>query len=207
MHLVGALPRQDVQADCITVFDCAVVFDTLYKAALQQVSDAPAASAEAVPRSSVVHLVQENFVRLFAQLESGRTAVSIHQETLDCFRDQWTGFESSHTCFCCMVRRPQYGLPCGQCVCENCVVVFGDCNDDDPWLFHVRRCLLCAQQLLKEVAVRVHPPTAGVTALCMDGGGVRGIIQLMQMKQIQDRIGLPIPLPRFFKVVFGVSIG
>jgi patatin-like phospholipase/acyl hydrolase len=58
-----------------------------------------------------------------------------------------------------------------------------------------------------DITVKVHPPTAGVGVLCIDGGGTRGIVPLMLMKIIQDRIGVPIPLPRFVKVVFGVSIG
>jgi hypothetical protein len=32
-------------------------------------------------------------------------------------------------------------------------------------------------------------------------------VSLLLIKQIQDRIDLPIPLQQFFKVVFGVSIG
>jgi hypothetical protein len=190
-----------------TVFDCDVVFDTLYKAALQQVSDAPAASEESVPLASLVNQVKENFVRLFEEFQQGRTAVSIHQSTLDRFRDQWTDIQSSNSCFCCMRRRPPYSLPCGHHVCENCVVVFGDDSQDDPCVFNVRRCLLCPHETAREINVRVHPPTAGATALCLDGGGTRGIVSLLLMKQIQDRIDLPIPLQRFFKVVFGVSIG
>jgi patatin-like phospholipase/acyl hydrolase len=53
----------------------------------------------------------------------------------------------------------------------------------------------------------VHPPTAGAGILCIDGGGTRGIVPLVLMKRIHDRIGLPIPLQRFVKVAFGVSIG
>jgi len=55
--------------------------------------------------------------------------------------------------------------------------------------------------------VRDHPPTAGVGLLCLDGGGIRGIMSLELMKRIQDRIDLPIPFPKFFKVTFGVSSG
>jgi hypothetical protein len=179
----------------------------LYKTALEQVGNATVGTANDVARRSLVSLVKENFCRLFEQFRDGRTAVSVHQDTLERFRDQWVNLQSSNTCFCCIRRRPLYDAPCGHCVCENCVIVFGDNNKDDPWLFNVRNCFLCSQELPKEVAVRVHPPTAGAAVLCMDGGGARGITQLMQLKLIQDRLGLPIPLARFFKVVFGVSIG
>jgi hypothetical protein len=191
----------------VIVFDCAVVFDTLYMAALDQVSDAPAESEKGVSRSNLVSMVKDNLIRMFEQFQNGRTAVSIHQSNLDRFRDQWKDIESDDTCFCCMLRTPQYNLPCGHCICENCVVVFGDDNQDDPWVFHVRRCLLCPHEIADDVTVRVHPPTAGAGVLCIDGGGTRGIVALMLMKLIADRIDLPIPLQRYFKLAFGVSIG
>jgi patatin-like phospholipase/acyl hydrolase len=59
----------------------------------------------------------------------------------------------------------------------------------------------------EEVVVKVHPPTAGVGVLCIDGGGTRGVLPLKFMKRIEDRIGLPIPLQKFFKVAFGISSG
>jgi patatin-like phospholipase/acyl hydrolase len=59
----------------------------------------------------------------------------------------------------------------------------------------------------EELKVKVHPPTAGVGVLCIDGGGARGVIPLKLMKRIQDRIGLSIPFQRFFKVAFGISSG
>jgi patatin-like phospholipase/acyl hydrolase len=59
----------------------------------------------------------------------------------------------------------------------------------------------------KEVVVKIHPPTAGVGVLCIDGGGTRGVFPLKYMKRIEDRIGLRIPLQKFFKVAFGISSG
>jgi hypothetical protein len=60
----------------------------------------------------------------------------------------------------------------------------------------------------KEVVVMVHPPTAGSGGvLCIDGGGTRGMLPLRDIKRIEDRIGLPIRLQRFFKVVVGTSSG
>lgn len=58
-----------------------------------------------------------------------------------------------------------------------------------------------------EITVKINPPTAGVGVLCIDGGGARGVLPLKNMKRIEDRIGLSIPLQRFFKVAFGVSSG
>ena len=59
----------------------------------------------------------------------------------------------------------------------------------------------------EKVTVRIHPPTAGVGVLCLDGGGTRGVLSLGIMKRIQERIGLSIPFQKFFKVAFGISSG
>ncbi|KAH7111317.1 phospholipase [Dendryphion nanum] len=111
----------------------------------------------------------------------------------------------SSTCLCCLRRRPQYGLPCGHTICENCVLVFGECCVDDPWIFKMRHCLLCGVSMPEELTVKVHPPTAGVGVLCIDGGGARGVVPLKLMKRIQDRIGLSIPFQKFFRVAFGIN--
>jgi hypothetical protein len=59
----------------------------------------------------------------------------------------------------------------------------------------------------EEVVAKVHPPTAGVGALCIDGGGTRSVLPLKFMKRTEDRIRSPIPLQKFFKVAFGISSG
>jgi patatin-like phospholipase/acyl hydrolase len=66
---------------------------------------------------------------------------------------------------------------------------------------------LCQGEIHPEVRVRIDPPTRGVGILCIDGGGVRGVIPLRIMKHIKDRIGLPIPIQKFFKIVYGISSG
>jgi len=86
-------------------------------------------------------------------------------------------------------------------------VDFEDCCADDPWLFRVTQCFFCKATMPEEVTVKVHPPTAAVGVLCIDGGGVRGMIPLKLMKRIQDRIGLSMPLQRFFRLAFGISSG
>ena len=92
-------------------------------------------------------------------------------------------------------------------MCENYVLMFADRDPGDLWVFRVPHCFLCGTKMSDEVVVRVHPPTAGVGVLCIDGGGIRGIVPLKLMERIRERIGLPIPFQKFFKLAFGVSSG
>jgi len=57
------------------------------------------------------------------------------------------------------------------------------------------------------VTVKIHPPTAGVGILCIDGGGTRGALPLRIMKRLHERIGLPLPFQKLFKIAFGISSG
>jgi patatin-like phospholipase/acyl hydrolase len=49
------------------------------------------------------------------------------------------------------------------------------------------------------------PLTAGYRILVLDGGGVRGINQLVVLRKIQEEVGLPVHL--FFDLAVGTSVG
>jgi hypothetical protein len=153
-------------------------------------------------------MVRKHLQESFEQLIRGLTSSSeIHRRTLSQFKDYWCQIKSSSTCFSCSRRRPQYSLHCGHVVCENCVLIFGEVDENDPWMYNIHQCFLCGEKMPEQVTIRTHPPTAGVGILCLDGGGARGMLTLGMMKRIQDRIGLPIPFQKFFKVAFGISSG
>lgn len=189
------------------------VFQTLYKDIFHQVSKSRVIAFEGAPeivlRSGFINKIEIQLRGFFEQSIRGKGTPSseIHKNNLRRFEDCWRNIQSSSTCLVCLRRRPQYGFPCGHIICENCVIIFGDCCLDDPWIFKVNSCFLCGVKIPKEITVKTHPPTAGVGVLCVDGGGARGVLPLKSMKRIEDRIGLSIPLQRFFKVAFGVSSG
>jgi hypothetical protein len=166
-------------------------------------------SSNVILRSGFINLVEKRFLEYFARSneQHGKPPTEIHRENLERFQDRWHNIRSDSTCFTCLSRRPQYSQQCGHCICHTCVLNFGDQSTEDPWDFKVRQCFLCKVMLPEEMVVREHPPTAGVGLLCLDGGGVRGIMSLELMKRIRDRINLPIPFQKFFKVTFGVSSG
>src|SRR5205814_7260003 len=54
---------------------------------------------------------------------------------------------------------------------------------------------------------KLKPPTAGVRILCIDGGGVRGIIPLNVMALLQILAGQDFHVQDLFDLKFGTSAG
>ncbi|KIV98622.1 uncharacterized protein PV09_09590, partial [Verruconis gallopava] len=185
-------------------FDPRVVFETLYR---EQISNA--IKQNKISFQNMVGLIERHMSEFFDTLIQTAvvTAADVHRGQLERFRINWSKIHSTSTCLSCLRRRPQYALPCKHSVCENCVLVFGDCCIDDPWIYKIQNCWLCGFDTNGQVLIRMQPPTAGAGILCIDGGGARGIIPLQLLQRIKDSIGLPIPLQRFFKVAFGISSG
>jgi hypothetical protein len=156
--------------------------------------------------SGFVKLVEDEFVKqvdAFHRL-SNITSATWHQEMLFEFKRDWLTLRSDNTCFVCMMARSQYGLPCGHIICDICVRRFG--IKSDMWTFDVPHCFLCGSETLG-VNVKVKPPTATTRLLCIDGGGVRGIIPLVILQALEERIGLEYPVQGNFHLVFGTSSG
>jgi hypothetical protein len=160
----------------------------LYKAIFYKSKDRVVAfknSKDVMLRSGFINLIEKRLYLYFEELTKDCTsALKIHEKNLRQFKTRWRSIKSSSTCLYCLRRRPQYGLPCGHIICENCVLVFGECCVDNPWIFKMRHCLLCGVDIPEELSVKVYPPTAGVGVLCIDGGGARGVIPLKLMKRI-----------------------
>jgi Patatin-like phospholipase len=153
-------------------------------------------------------MVEDAFSEQANELKSHsmNTAAGLHRRLLSISHVELARLRSDDTCFVCLRRRPQYGLPCGHCICDNCPRVFGERSKDDPWLFKIRTCFLCGLTTLG-VEVKYLPENAGVRVLTLDGGGVRGIATLQYLKALQERIGLPYPVQENFDLVYGTSSG
>jgi hypothetical protein len=97
-------------------------------------------------------------------------------------------------------------LPCGHGFCSQCTH-----NYYSSWRhkarFRIERCLVCHSKFAKPFGISLHPPTAGGRILSLDGGGVRGIIELEILEQIQKIIGGAIPVKELFDLIIGTSIG
>ena len=94
-------------------------------------------------------------------------------------------------------------MTCGHSICDVCVEIFGiECSGVECQ-YEVQACTLCTSG---RVVVRLKPPSAGVSILSIDGGGIRGVIPLEFLNRLQQTIG-DCPVQDLFDLAFGTSAG
>ncbi|KAF1995294.1 FabD/lysophospholipase-like protein, partial [Amniculicola lignicola CBS 123094] len=122
--------------------------------------------------------------------------------------------ESNHsnTCFGCVFKNPEYEFPCGHYLCSRCIQDFDQSNHFGQYpgtvTFHF--CVLCGANRDNEgwpFRVSISPKISGLRLLSLDGGGVRGVVEIITLKRIEDGIGLSLPIGEFFDFVAGTSAG
>ena len=147
--------------------------------------------------------VSSRFVQHFVQLSAVRTSAAIRKETLHRLYRRLGGLRSTTTCLVCLCRPPEHMLPCKHAICDTCVVIFGNPSSLGEYHFEVAQCPICDEK--SNITVRQLPPTKHPVILSLDGGGVRGLIQLGLLRALERRIGVPIAsLP---DLCTGTSVG
>jgi hypothetical protein len=197
------------------VFDPRHIFTAVYEEVLKEALGgrvlAFASSSDVILRTGILKTVQSYFISYFETLaaSSTQTSAAIHVANLQAFHETWSHTFSEVICFCCMRPTADHRFPCGHSICETCIQVCG--AETEPWTYRIRSCFFCKSEWSKDFIVAVKPPTRGVSVLCLDGGGTRGIIPLTLIKrileQIRKRAGLSLPFPRYFRLFAGVSSG
>jgi hypothetical protein len=130
-----------------------------------------------------------------------------HLLRLVTFRDRWRSHKVHDYCPACILRRPEYGLPCGHMYCEHDIRHLGRKIGRETYA--VDECI-CCQARFTDVVFRFRPKTRGIRVLALDGGGIRGIIMLkcLQMLQSMLWVFLPgMPIIELFDVCAGTSSG
>lgn len=156
--------------------------------------------------SAFANLVEDEMVVHFGEYRRLGSSMEVHRNTMRRHHEKLSAWTSDDTCFVCIRQRPQFTMPCGHSVDQNCVKIFGSESETDPWLFRVDKCFLCLADTAG-LSVRVKPSTASVRVLSIDGGGTRGRVALESIQALQDRVGLPYPVQRNFDVIYGTSSG
>ena len=149
--------------------------------------------------------VLTHFTQLFDSLNPNRSSATIRGQTLAKFYRHWAGLRSTTVCYFCLCRSPEHMLPCRHAICDTCVVIFGASGKSAEYTTDFSQCPICEDSF--QLTIRQLPPTKRPVVLSLDGGGVRGIIQLGLLRALENRLGDGISLSQTFDLCVGTSVG
>lgn len=150
--------------------------------------------------------VEVAFCQYAIETMNSRDDVSIHRKTLVKYKELWKVMRSTATCFACFSRSPENTLRrCQHSLCSTCTRAHGDSTNSEPWSFRIETCPLC--EGLEGTVFFQKPNTAGIRAIILEGGGIRGIVPLSFFKELEKTIDLPMDLQDNFDIAFGSSSG
>ncbi|KAF2758985.1 hypothetical protein EJ05DRAFT_499409 [Pseudovirgaria hyperparasitica] len=115
-------------------------------------------------------------------------------------------FVSHSACFCCLREMAEHPLPCGHVLCKACIKAYGD---EQQQQVSLAACPLHNRSMIFSTPWRIpiKAELAGVRILSLDGGGIRGIVELEVLRQIEIALGGCIPIQEFFDLIVGTSTG
>ncbi|KAL8673858.1 MAG: hypothetical protein Q9168_001723 [Polycauliona sp. 1 TL-2023] len=184
-------------------FDPAVVFTQLYQKPCLRVFEQLTQNVSIAERRTL--RIGAYLTDLFATMQSSKMEASdVHKTNLGTLPIPWAKVLTNRTCLYCLRRRPEDPLSCGHAVCETCIRIFGNPQTDIDHRYHIDACILCRSGTL---SVILKPPTAGISIVSIDGGGVRGAIPLQFLSTLQETLGDDCPIQDLFDLAFGTSSG
>jgi len=152
----------------------------------------------------LVAAIESSFQRQYeVMIASDDGGVSAHQIVLATYNHIWKQLRSNKTCLSCLARQPEDTLEFNHSLCSVCIRTHGVSTLSDPWLYTISKCPLCCQD--NRVAFPQKPDTAGIRALIIEGGGIRGMIPLTFLKEVELAVGLPMGIQEHFDIAFGIS--
>ncbi|KAJ9144763.1 hypothetical protein NKR19_g6375 [Coniochaeta hoffmannii] len=119
----------------------------------------------------------------------------------------WRNIKSNKTCLSCLQAVPDHVLTCGHSYCPRCIQELGEVFQslECAWTMKCRLCWEAKGSNLHIVQLR--PRCAGVRILTLDGGGIRGIVELVVLNALQRSVGLNLLPKDMFDLIVGTSTG
>lgn len=116
---------------------------------------------------------------------------------------------TNKTCLVCLQGVPDHVLSCKHAYCALCIQELAQPSQVADCAWTISRCLLCDESVgdTQGQLVRLKPRCAGVRILTLDGGGVRGVVELAIISRLEKYIGLKLPFNTFFDLIVGTSTG
>ncbi|KAF8852713.1 hypothetical protein BDZ45DRAFT_807214 [Acephala macrosclerotiorum] len=140
--------------------------------------------------------------------EEQSAAAELHLERINQFYSKLgdlSRYRNHAACFCCLREFPEHPLPCGHVLCTPCVKSFARRKNRVTYVLDW--CPLHKHERWgQEWEIAVKPALAGVRILTLDGGGIRGIVELEVLSEIQRNLG-QLQLASFFDLIVGTSTG
>ncbi|OQO10125.1 hypothetical protein B0A48_04482 [Cryoendolithus antarcticus] len=139
-----------------------------------------------------------------------RIALGLHVEYLNTFFETIgsAGSIVSHaTCFCCLMDVPEHPLPCGHVLCSACTKAYSRRLNGHSATMSSCPLHQYSTKWAKPALIKFKPTGAGVRVLSLDGGGIRGIVQLEVLRAMEQVIGGFIPIQSFFDLIVGSGYG
>ncbi|GAB7336945.1 hypothetical protein MBLNU13_g02310t1, partial [Cladosporium sp. NU13] len=99
-----------------------------------------------------------------------------------------------------------HALPCSHAICDKCARACGELKQSTllvPWCPLHPNVTRWAQPKI----IKYKPRGAGVRVLALDGGGIRGVVQLEILQGIQRALGKHLPVQAFFDLIVGTGTG
>lgn len=131
--------------------------------------------------------VVDDFVAFRHKMCLDVSSSSIRKSALHGSFQKYGGLYSTASCLVCLSRYPEHVMQCSHAICDTCVVIFGKLSQKAEYEFKVQRCPICFKFL--DHTVCHLPPTKKPVVLALDGGGIRGIIQLGLLCSLENRVG------------------
>lgn len=166
---------------------------------------------------SAITSIQRDFNYELEQANLGNDLVSDGKIALDLHKEYMAGFYASvgyaenllshATCFSCLMDVPEHPLPCGHVLCTACVRAFSKAITKSDVALNSCPLHSSTTQWSKPYQISFKPEGAGVRILCLDGGGIRGVVQLEVLREIEQALGNLIAIQAFFDLIVGTGTG
>ncbi|KAI1745919.1 hypothetical protein F4680DRAFT_442191 [Xylaria scruposa] len=157
-------------------------------------------------QSASLRLAQE-----FPDRSELEIAASLHQEHMNKLYSNNlispSNCISYSSCLCCLRELPECALPCGHVLCLPCVETYG--SRTSRTTIEINRCPIHVHDVIASPpwVIVTKPRHTGVRTLCLDGGGICGIIQLLVLREIEAVLGYNLPIQLFFDLIVGTDFG
>ena len=153
-------------------------------------------------------IVRRMFTFYSKIVKSRLYALAIHKANLLRARSIIQRIETTEICLTCILRRPDFQLPCNHSLCEICArdqaVAIGQ---PESAALEISRCLTCDEEFIPPLRLSVLPKTAGISLLSIDGGGVRIQIPMIILKALHEHLDIGLQPSEMWDFAAGSSAG